>query len=126
MPFDTLYQTAPFSKIKNEDYLPAFLEAIKEAKAEIDAIATNPDAPTFENTTVSGLSLIPKRVIGAIAGAKSGSIFMKVFFSAGLPSSMDAATFLPVPSLARGVATVWPESVNPEDASAVSPRRCLF
>ena len=49
-PFDTLYQTAPFSKIKNEDYLPAFLEAIKEAKAEIDAIATNPDAPTFENT----------------------------------------------------------------------------
>ncbi|MBR9844708.1 MAG: M3 family metallopeptidase [Algicola sp.] len=49
-PFDTLYQTAPFSKIKNEDYLPAFLQAIKEAKAEIDAIANNTDAPTFENT----------------------------------------------------------------------------
>lgn len=49
-PFHTLYQTAPFSKIKNEDFLPAFLEAIKEAKAEIDAITTNTEAATFENT----------------------------------------------------------------------------
>ncbi|WP_435413720.1 M3 family metallopeptidase [Psychroserpens mesophilus] len=49
-PFNTLYQTAPFSKIKNEDYLPAFLEAIKDAKAEIETITTNPETPTFENT----------------------------------------------------------------------------
>ncbi|WCO00985.1 M3 family metallopeptidase [Psychroserpens ponticola] len=48
--FNTPYQTAPFSKIKNEDYLPAFLKAIKGAKAEIDAITTNSEAPTFENT----------------------------------------------------------------------------
>lgn len=48
--FDTPYQTAPFSKIKNEDFLPAFLHAIEEAKAEIDAISNNPEAPTFENT----------------------------------------------------------------------------
>jgi len=48
--FDTLYQTAPFSKIKNEDYLPAFLQAIKEAKAEIDTIVNNSEAPTFNNT----------------------------------------------------------------------------
>lgn len=48
--FDTLYQTAPFSKIKNEDFLPAFLEAIKHARAEIDAITNNYEAPTFENT----------------------------------------------------------------------------
>ena len=39
-----------FDKIKNEHYLPAFEEGIKEAKAEIDAIVSNPDAPTFENT----------------------------------------------------------------------------
>ncbi|WP_033959242.1 M3 family metallopeptidase [Psychroserpens jangbogonensis] len=48
--FKTPYQTAPFSKIKNEDYLPAFLQAIKEAKAEIDAITNNSEAPSFENT----------------------------------------------------------------------------
>lgn len=33
-----------------EDYKPAFIENIKAAKAEIDAIINNPEAPTFENT----------------------------------------------------------------------------
>lgn len=48
--FNTPYNTAPFSKIKNEDYLPAFKNAIADAKAEIDTIANNTEAPTFENT----------------------------------------------------------------------------
>jgi len=45
-PFDE----APFSKIKNEHFKPAFLQAIEDAKKEIDAIVANPEAPTFENT----------------------------------------------------------------------------
>ena len=49
-PFKTPYNTAPFSKIKNDDFLPAFKQSIANAKAEIDAIVNNPDAPTFENT----------------------------------------------------------------------------
>ncbi|PRZ21086.1 M3 family metallopeptidase [Flavobacterium granuli] len=48
--FDTKFDTAPFSKIKNEDYLPAFQEGIALAKAEIDAIVQNQEAPTFKNT----------------------------------------------------------------------------
>jgi Zn-dependent oligopeptidase len=48
--FDTKLDTAPFSKIKNENYLPAFQEAIVLAKAEIDAISNNTENPTFENT----------------------------------------------------------------------------
>ncbi|MGO4821947.1 MULTISPECIES: M3 family metallopeptidase [unclassified Flavobacterium] len=48
--FTTKYDTAPFSKIKNEDFLPAFKEGISLAKAEIDAIVQNQDQPTFENT----------------------------------------------------------------------------
>jgi peptidyl-dipeptidase Dcp len=48
--FNTKYNTAPFSKIKNEDYLPAFLKGIELAKAEIDGIVNNPIQPTFENT----------------------------------------------------------------------------
>jgi len=48
--FDTKYDTAPFSKIKNADFLPAFEHAIALAKAEIDAIVDNSDSPTFENT----------------------------------------------------------------------------
>jgi peptidyl-dipeptidase Dcp len=48
--FNTKYNTAPFSQIKNEEYLPAFQEGIALAKAEIDAIVNNPEKPTFENT----------------------------------------------------------------------------
>ena len=33
--FETPYNTAPFSKIKTEDFLPAFVRAIKNAKIEI-------------------------------------------------------------------------------------------
>lgn len=39
-----------FDKIENQHYIPAFKQAIAEAKAEIDAIINNPDEPTFENT----------------------------------------------------------------------------
>ncbi|MFD0796643.1 M3 family metallopeptidase [Maribacter chungangensis] len=45
-PFDT----APFSIIKNEHFKPAFLQAMEDARAEIDAITMNKDTPSFENT----------------------------------------------------------------------------
>jgi Zn-dependent oligopeptidase len=48
--FDTKLDTAPFYKIKNEDYVPAFQQAILMAKAEIDKIAKSTENPTFKNT----------------------------------------------------------------------------
>ena len=48
--FLTNYNTAPFSKIKNDDFLPAFKKAIDNAKAEIDAITNNIEEPSFANT----------------------------------------------------------------------------
>jgi peptidyl-dipeptidase Dcp len=48
--FNTKHDTAPFSQINNEDYLPAFQEGIASAKAEIDAIVNNTAEPDFENT----------------------------------------------------------------------------
>ena len=48
--FNTKFNTAPFSKIKNEDFLPAFKKGIELAKTEIDSIIRNPIKPTFENT----------------------------------------------------------------------------
>jgi peptidyl-dipeptidase Dcp len=48
--FNTKHNTAPFSQIKIEDYQPAFETTIAEARAEIDAIINNAEAPTFENT----------------------------------------------------------------------------
>lgn len=44
------YGAPQFDKIKNSDYLPAFQEAFRQGKQEIDAIVANPDAPTFQNT----------------------------------------------------------------------------
>jgi peptidyl-dipeptidase Dcp len=49
--YKTRYST--FSQIKNEDYATSIQEGIALAKAEIDAIANNPEAPTFENTIVA-------------------------------------------------------------------------
>ncbi|MBS9767736.1 MAG: peptidase M3, partial [Flavobacteriaceae bacterium] len=42
-----------FSAIKPTDYKPAFLEGIKQKKAEIDAIANSKETPTFDNTIVA-------------------------------------------------------------------------
>ena len=44
------FDTAPFSQIKNEHFKPAFLQAMEDARAEIDTITSNTDTPTFENT----------------------------------------------------------------------------
>ena len=44
------FEAPRFDAIRREDYLPAFREAIARAKAEADAIAANPEPPTFENT----------------------------------------------------------------------------
>lgn len=49
-PFDTPFQTAPFSSIKNEHFKPAFIEGIKLAKQEIAAITKNIEVPSFKNT----------------------------------------------------------------------------
>jgi len=48
--FSTPYNTAPFSKIKNEEFLPSFKTAIEKARKEIDAIVENLEHPTFKNT----------------------------------------------------------------------------
>ena len=48
--WDTPYGVPPFDQIKAEHYLPAFEAAMAQQKAEIDSIANNPEAPTFENT----------------------------------------------------------------------------
>ncbi len=53
-PFLTEYTTPfgvpPFDKIENEHFIPAFEEGMKLQQAEIDAIVSNSDVATFENT----------------------------------------------------------------------------
>ena len=51
--YNTPHQTVPFNKIKMEHYEPAIMEGIKQHAAEVEAIITNPETPTFENTIVA-------------------------------------------------------------------------
>lgn len=46
-------QYPPFDRIRDEHYAPAFERGMSEHRAEIDAIAGNSEAPTFENTIVA-------------------------------------------------------------------------
>ena len=47
------FGTFDFSKVKDSDYVPAMEAGMKEQIAEIDKIANNPAAPTFDNTIVA-------------------------------------------------------------------------
>ncbi len=52
--WDTPFGVPPFDRIGNDDYLPAFREAMRRNRAEIVALTSNPDPATFENT-IEGL-----------------------------------------------------------------------
>lgn len=48
--YNTPHGTVPFHLIKLEHFEPAIREGIKQQQAEIEAITTQTEAPTFENT----------------------------------------------------------------------------
>ena len=51
-PWQTPFGVPRFGEIGTEDFRPAFDEALTIHQGEIDAIANNPDPPTFANTVV--------------------------------------------------------------------------
>lgn len=52
-PSDLYMMYPPFDRFKSEHYTPAIEQGMKEQLAEINAIATNSEAPSFENTIVA-------------------------------------------------------------------------
>jgi peptidyl-dipeptidase Dcp len=77
------YQYPPFDKIRNEHYMPAFEKGMAEQLAEIDAIAKNPEAPTFDNTIVAlertGQTLARVNIVfGALASAHTNDDMKKI------------------------------------------------
>ncbi|KRS12534.1 peptidase M3 [Roseovarius atlanticus] len=74
--WDTPFGMAPFDKVSDEDFAPAFEAALEEARGEIAAIADNPEPPTFANT-VEALEVAGERldkvlsVFFTVAGADS-------------------------------------------------------
>ena len=51
--YTTPYEVPPFDLIKNEHFKPAILEGIKKQEAEINAIVSNKEKPTFDNTVLA-------------------------------------------------------------------------
>jgi len=49
----TPFGVPPFDQIKDEHFIPAFKKGMETEIKEIDAIANNTEAPTFENTLVA-------------------------------------------------------------------------
>lgn len=48
--WNTPFEVPPFDKVEIEHFAPAFEVAMKEHKAEMEAIFSNPEEPTYENT----------------------------------------------------------------------------
>ena len=53
LPYNTPHDTAPFDRIRMEDYEEAILEGIRRDDEQIEKIINNPDKPTFDNTIVT-------------------------------------------------------------------------
>src|SRR5271165_4268059 len=49
-PWATPFEAPPFDRIEPRHFRPAFDAALNEARAEIDAVAADPEPPTFANT----------------------------------------------------------------------------
>ncbi|HKV52490.1 MAG TPA: peptidyl-dipeptidase Dcp [Gemmatimonadaceae bacterium] len=68
-PSPLFFQAPPFDKIRDGDYQPALERGMQEHLAEVNRIANQPSAPTFDNT------IIPMEQAGALLTRVS-----KVFF----------------------------------------------
>ncbi len=77
------FQAPPFDKIKESDYQPAIEEGMKQHLADIEKIADNPEAPTFENTFVAMEKAGPlltrvMHAFDAVTGANTSDALQKV------------------------------------------------
>jgi peptidyl-dipeptidase Dcp len=77
------FEAPPFDKIKDADFRPALEEGMRQQLAEVDAIAENPAAPTFDNTLValekSGLTLTRvEQAFNALSSANTNDLLQKL------------------------------------------------
>ena len=52
-PWDAPHGMPPFAQVRPEHFVPALEQAMQEHRAELDAIARAPEAPTFDNTAAA-------------------------------------------------------------------------
>ncbi|GAB5350564.1 Dipeptidyl carboxypeptidase [Qipengyuania sp. 483] len=122
---DLPFQAPNFDAISEDDYIPAFEQAMRIHKAEIEAIKANPAPPTFSNTIValekSGRMLgRVSRVFFALTGTNTTDRLDEINteISPKLTAHGDSITLDPV--LFQRVKAVYDNraamSMTPEDA----------
>lgn len=82
-PFDTEFGLAPFGKIKDEHFMPAFLAGIEQSRKEIQDIANNQEPATFANTieAIENRGQLLNRVSGVfynLTGANTNPTLKKI------------------------------------------------
>lgn len=120
------YNAVAFGQFDDSGFEDMVAQAIKDAEAEINAIADNPEPPTFANTLVrmerSGLAL--QRILGvyyARLGAASNDIIRKASYSIGeMVSDYESAMILNE-KLWERIKTIYnsgvKEKLDPESAT---------
>lgn len=97
------YQLPPFDRIHDGNFAPGFTAGMAEQRREIDAIASSPDAPSFDNTIVA------MEKSGALLGRVSA-----VFFNLTSSNTNDA--------LEKIQAEFAPQLAAHRDAIFLNPR----
>ncbi len=122
------FQAPPFDKIKDEDYQPAIEAGMAEQRKEIQAIAENPAAPTFDNTIVpmekSGLLLSrAAATFFAVVSANTNPTLQKVRQAEAPKLAAHQDAIYLDPKLFQRVATIYKErqslKLNPEQLRLV-------
>ena len=67
--WDTPYGIPPYDKITESDFVPAVKAGIEQQRSEIEAITSNAEAPTFENT------IVPLELSGSILDKVTGVLY---------------------------------------------------
>lgn len=79
-PSNLPFKAPPFDKIKDDDYQPAIEAGMAQQREEIEAIANDPAAPTFDNTIVAmeKTGQLLDRVMAAFHGVTGANINPKL------------------------------------------------
>ncbi len=110
--WDTPFGLAPFDAIQDADFGPAIEAAMAEHRAEIDAIAANPNVPDFGNTILAleGAGQALDKVLGVffnLAGADSNDARQALQREFSPKLAQHSAAIYANTALYDRVRTVW-------------------
>ncbi|MFN4008458.1 MAG: M3 family metallopeptidase [Pannonibacter sp.] len=133
--WSTPFGLPPFADIRSQDYIAAFDTAMAEARAEIDAIAGQADAPTFDNTIrameTSGEALTRvSRTFYNLTGAHTNPELQAIEREMAPKLSLHGSETLLNPRLAARVFALWDQrdslDLSPEQARVLERYQLMF